>query len=217
MSYVITDTDFIFPYEIPLTQDMNSKAANQLSAIIDERCRLLLRQVLGNANFVAFDAVLDPTTHLLPDPPTGVAQKWVDLINGSDYVLDDIAYHWIGLKPLLVKYVYYGWLYQTVSYLGGVGLVKADAKNAAGVNPLQELTQTWLYFLNDYQGSARFGVPVGNVYHIGIPQYDGYYVDTIQNKSEASLVQYISQFPDLYPDTTLYPMTQEGITNQLSL
>ena len=216
MPYVISDTDFVFPYEIPLLKDMNAKASAEVNALIDEKCRLLLRRVLGIQNFIEFSGYL--VDGLLPDPPTLVPQKWVDFVEGvENYELESTLYSYAGLKRILVKYVYYYWLEMSVSYLSGVGAVNAEAKNANKHNPTQELTKTWLAFMQDYQGSYRYGTPVGNVYHVGVPQIDGYYVGYPFLDTEASLVQYLSQFPTEYPDCELSPLNYEGITNQLGI
>lgn len=211
MPYVITVTDFKFPYEIPLTKDMNAKASEQVNAIIDSRCRSLLRRVLGIAGFNELDAALSLDFVLPDDAP----EKWLNLVNGHEYDIDGKAYVWDGIKELLVKYVYYYWNVQTVSYLSGVGQVKAEAKNAPGVNPTQELVETWLSFVNDYQGHSLMSEPVGLVYHVGIPQCSGYYVNYPGDNTNASLVQFLSQFPDIYTDCNLSPIFYEGITNQL--
>jgi len=225
MAYLIDDTFFIGKIEVSNLDEANSKSLTALNRIIDEKCRLLLLSALGLVNFQAMDSLLvNGKLPAVPESPDvdPVPPKWRNLITGCNYTVNDVTKRWKGLYfiegtykgSVLANYCFPFYLEENVSYQSGVGEVKAEAKNARGVNSTQKYTTVWNEFLNMYQGSDC-SRRVGNVYHIGIPQYEGYYVGYFgNNNNDVSLLQFLSENASDYPDCELYVY---DVKNQLGI
>lgn len=216
MAYVINGEDFKREFSIPNTDEMNSKTLVELNSFIGEVPRLLLRRALGAVNVADFESYL--VDGLFPDDTTGIPQKWINLVNGVTYTVDDVDYVWDGLLPsfgfsILVKATYHNWLTKNITYLSGVGEVQAEAKNAKSANSTQRLVELWNEFVGNYQGSLCH-TAISNVYHIGIPQINGYYYGYGNNTDGVSLIQFLSQNTDVYEDC---PLWRYEIENQLGL
>jgi len=228
MAYVVDNTYFIREFAVPNTDEANSKSLEVLNQYIDDKGRSLLRSALGEVLFAEFDSYLNNgVLPEIPDLPTPdpVPAKWRELVDGVTYTIDSVDYVWGGLvntvgtykSSVMVPFIYYYWLKGERSFVSGVGEVRAEAKNAGGVNSTQTLTETWNKFLQMYRGST-LGQLVGNVYRVGIPQYDGYYVGYFGNDTTPSLLQFLWQNDTAYPDAALNtPEPLEGIRNQLGL
>jgi len=225
MPYLIDDTFFIGSIEVSNLDEANSKSLTALNRIIDEKCRLLLLSALSLVNFQEMDSFL--VNGKLPDVPESpevdpVPLKWRNLITGCNYTVDGVTKRWKGLYftegtykgSVLANYCFTFYLEENVSYQSGVGEVKAEAKNARGVNSTQKYTTVWNEFLEMYQGSDCYRM-VGNIYHVGIPQYDGYYLGYFgNNNNDVSLLQFLSENATDYPDCELCVY---DVKNQLGL
>jgi hypothetical protein len=130
--------------------EADSKTFANLELLIDENCRLLLRMFLTKNEITELETYL--VNGIFPVVTTGIPQKWIDLVNGKG--------NWKGLvyslgtakQSLLANYVYYFFLVDEVSYMAGVGDVKALPKGATGVNPTQRIVRVWNEFVREYQG-----------------------------------------------------------------
>lgn len=197
--YIINDTYFQSPKRvIPNLDEADSKSFAELELLIDEKCRLLL------LDFLTVEQITDLETYLvdgfLPVPPTGVPQKWIDLINGKTYTKNGVSLKWTGLiytkgtfkGSLLADYVYYFWLTENASYMTGVGDAKGNPKGATLVNPTQRVVNTWNDFVKAYQyiyfnnGCNWF-------------EYNVYNTCYRQNY-EVSLIQFLQDNDDVYPN-----------------
>jgi len=153
--YIINDSYFQSTSRaIPNLHEADSKTFANLELLIDENCRLLLRMFLTNAEITELETYL--VNGIFPVVTTGIPQKWIDLINGKG--------NWKGLiyslgtakQSLLADYVYYFFLVDEVSYMAGVGDVKALPKGATGVNPTQRIVRVWNEFVREYQGTNDY-------------------------------------------------------------
>jgi hypothetical protein len=153
--YIINDSYFQSNSRaIPNLDEADSKNFANLELLIDENCRLLLRMFLTKAEITELESYL--IDGIFPVVTTGIPQKWIDLVNGKG--------NWKGLvyslgtakQSLLADYVYYFFLVDEVSYMAGVGDVKALTKGAMGVNPTQRIVRIWNEFVREYQGANDY-------------------------------------------------------------
>lgn len=207
--YIINDTYFQAPKrEIPNLDEADSRSFVELERIIDEKCRLLLLDFLTVEQFQEFDSYLVNglfPEDAQPDPllPNYVPAKWIDLVNGVVYDVNDIPLKWNGLiyslgtskQSLLADYVYHSWLESQVSYMTGVGDAKGNPKGANLVNLTQRVVKTCNDFVTAYQDClpAYRGSLYGNYYAVG--SYWEYY----KNK-EVSLIQFLKDKNEDYPN-----------------
>lgn len=209
--YIIDDTYFkSLNREIPNLDEADSRAFAELERIIDEKCRLLLLDFLSVEQFQEFDSYLVDglfPENAQPDPmlPNYVPQKWIDLVKGVTYQVNDVDLIWSGLiyekgtykGSLLADYVYSFWLEGMASYMTGVGDAKANPKGATLVNPTQRYVNTWNKFVEQYQGHLC-GVSYNNY---GWYCFDWYHFD-LENriKNEVSLLQFLIDKNEDYPN-----------------
>lgn len=204
--YLIDKTYFQGVLKIPNIDEMNSTALTNLEELIDSEPRLILRNCLPTEQFTNLDSYIDQTTGVL-DPSS--PQKWLNLVNGIEYTNQyGTQSIWKGLiysegkkkQSMLAWITYYYYLAQEVSFLSGVGEVRAEAKNAFCVNSTSRLTTTWNTFLSMYQGNYNpcFCGLNYELNHIGLYRWDKWN-RTISNY-EISLLQFLSENPTDYPD-----------------
>lgn len=201
--YIIDDTYFQSPKKvIPNLDEADSKSFAELELLIDEKCRLLL------LDFLTVEQVTELETYLvdglLPEPPTGVPQKWIDLINGKEYTKNGVTLKWTGLiytkgtfkGSLLADYVYYFWLTENASYMTGVGDAKGNPKGATLVNPTQRVVNTWNDFVWKYQRDV-----LGNCDFRHVNYNFFWYSDCdILSNPEVSLIQFLQDNDTVYPN-----------------
>lgn len=211
--YIIDDTYFQSPKrEVSNLNEADSKSFAELQYLIDEKCRLLL------LDFLTIEQVQDLETYLVdgllpdeaqPDPllPDYVPQKWIDLVKGTTYQVNDVELIWNGLiyslgtskQSLLADYVYSFWLESQVSYMTGVGDAKGNPKGATLVNPTQRYVNTWNDFVKQYQsdmcGRFHYGwLDYGFVWNVSEPYYN------VFKSNEVSLMQFLSDNNEAYPN-----------------
>lgn len=221
--YIIDDTYFkSLKREVPNLDEADSKVFVELERIIDEKCRLLM------FDFLTVDEVLEFNSYLVnglfpvaaqPDPllPDYVPAKWIDLVKGKDYEVNDIQFNWKGLVyelgsykgSLLADYAYYWFLTENVSYMTGVGDAKANPKGANLVNPNQRIVKTWNDFVLAWHGYRCYENFID--YDMWIINPGGIYTN---QSNEVSLIGYInSQTEDFeYRNTKSF-----DVKNQLGL
>lgn len=208
--YIINDTYFQSPKrEVSNLNEADSKSFAELQLLIDEKCRLLLLDFLTVEQFQELDSYLVngmfPEVYQ-PDPllPDYVPQKWIDLVKGATYEVNDVNLVWDGLiyskgtykGSLLADYVYFFWLESQVSYMTGVGDAKGNPKGAVLVNPTQRYVNTWNDFVKAYQGvclAEGFNWFEYGSYYDLFPQY--YY-----SNNQVSLIQFLSDKNEDYPN-----------------
>lgn len=209
--YIINDTYFkSLNREIPNLDEADSRAFAELERIIDEKCRLLLLDFLSVEQFQEFDSYLVDglfPENSQPDPmlPNYVPQKWIDLVKGVTYQVNDVDLIWSGLiyekgtykGSLLADYVYSFWLEGMASYMTGLGDAKANPKGANLVNPTQRYVNTWNKFVEQYQSDVCKNYWQPNfsfVWDLNYPWSFGY------KNSEVSLLQFLSDKNEDYPN-----------------
>jgi len=214
--YIINDTYFQTPKRvIPNVDEADSKSFAELERIIDEKCRLLL------FDFLTIDEVTDLDSYLVngmfPEDTTGIPQKWIDLVNGKEYTVNDIKFKWKGLiyslgtykGSLLADYVYSFWIESQASYMTGVGDAKANPKGANNVNPTQRYVTTWNDFVLAYHGYRCYEWFVD--YDMWVINPGGIYTN---QTNEVSLVGYLNSQTEDFPYRQI---VSHDVKNQLGL
>jgi len=214
--YIINDTYFQAPKrEIPNLDEADSKSFAELELLIDEKCRLLLLGFLTSEQVTELESYL--VSGILPEPPTGIPQKWIDLVNGKNYTANDVELRWTGLiwtkgtykGSLLADFVYYYFLESQASYMTGVGDAKGNPKGATMVNPTQRLVTIWNEFVKAYQSNLN---GFCNFHTFGFINYECF--PHIRSGAEVSLIQFLSDNDTDYPNPN---RTFYEVKNQLGL
>lgn len=203
MAYLIDETYFQRELFVPNADDQDRSVYKDLQSFIDDKARLCLKEALGYTLFKDFDSYV--TNGNLG---SGAPQKWLDLVNGVEYTVNNDTYRWDGLlieegafkRSVLAYYVYYHWLEYSQSTMSGVGEVVLNAKNAINVNSTQRMTSTWNDFVELYQGK-KCKYNYSEYYHNGIKVIDWLSNDT--NDYYVSLVKFLSDNDTDYPDASL--------------
>ncbi len=139
MANLIDKDYFVGEINIPDTDKEN--VVERLNFFITKYEEEVLRNVLGNALYLAFKAGIEAT-----EPE----QKWKDLRDGKDYTDNsDNAQCWIGLcnstkkQSLIANYVYYQWLRDKVSTTTAVGEVQQKSESGEKVSPAVKMCRAW--------------------------------------------------------------------------
>ena len=87
---------------------------------------------------------------------SAVLQKWDDLLNGANYLIDGEIYYWNGFvndekDSLITPYVYYNYLQQNTQQLTGLGVSINNKENATEYDPNRKLV--W----SNNQASRKIG------------------------------------------------------------
>ena len=209
--YIIDETYFQAPKrEIPNLDEADSKSFAELERLIDEYCRSFMYYFLTPDEVVDFQSYL--VDGIFPTITTGIPQKWIDLVNGTNYTSNDVDLVWNGLiytkgtskSSLLAAYVYSIWLENQASYMTGVGDAKGNPKGANLVNQTQRVVNVWNEFVEKYQN--RF-TQYSSIYF-------KWYPECYVQGSNVSLLQFISDHPLDYTKTDSYLFE---VKNQLGL
>lgn len=222
--YLINDTYFqSLNREVPNLGEPDSRSYGELERIIDEKCRLLM------FDFLTVEEVFDFNSYLVdgmfpdvyqPDPllPDYVPQKWIDLVKGKEYTVNDIRFKWKGLiyelgtykGSLLADYAYSFYLEAMASYMTGVGDAKANPKGANLVSPTQRYVKTWNEFVKQYEGFRVMGW-FYDCFDLWIINPGGLY----QNQyNEVSLLGYLNSQTEDFPYRHI---VKHEVKNQLGL
>lgn len=214
--YLIDETYFQAPKkEVPNLDEADSRAFAELERIVDDLGRSFMYYFLTPEEVADFNMYL--VNGLFPSDVTGIPQKWVDLVNGKTYTVNNVELVWNGLLfdkgtykgSILADYVYHNWLKTQASYMTGVGDAKANPKGANLVNPTQRVVKTWNDFVLAYEGYRCYEWFID--YDLWVINPGGVY----RNQSnEVSLLGYISSQTEDFPYRHI---VRHEVKNQLGL
>lgn len=209
--YIISATDFKFPFEVPNTNEAISNSGSQLNMLIDSKVRLCLQMALGHTEFKSLDADI-----VNGELKTDAAQRWKDFVNGKEYQVNGKGYKWIGLNAdygankvsLLVNFVYYYWLESTATRLNGTSQGTGKAKNVTPTNYIPNAVEAWNAFVAMYQGDyfMKQPRPLFDYWFTRLPYFysDWYHGSCIKNDTGyVSMLRYLHDNRDVYPDASL--------------
>lgn len=87
-------------------------------------------------------------------------EKWYNLVNGVDYVYNDVKHRFEGLRgfnkqSLISAYVFCKYLLNDNSYYSTTGVIKTQSKNGGSFDPTQKYISAHLDFINKYQNKTQ--------------------------------------------------------------
>ncbi len=137
----VTKTDFdVIPWNIPNLSGNNSF----LDYVAREEEEILL-SLLGKSLYDSFIEGLDT------DYPE---EKWVNLRDGAPYFYLDKTYNWVGMKKMLIPYIFSMWLRDTFDNNSGIGVVVAKGENSKVINPGRRIARNFNIF-SHYAGNCH--------------------------------------------------------------
>lgn len=201
--YIIDESYFIKEIRIPNASEIDvSGSTDSFDSWIDQQARLCLQNALGSVLFADFDS--NVTNGVLD---VGAPTKWLDLVNGKTYTKDGYTYIWKGLAftegtfkgSLLAYFTYCKWLEFQLSQQTGMGEARGKAVNSMSANSTHRYVMLWNAFVEMYQG--KYSETNTLRYIKGVPVRD--YYGGRENNSFVSLVEYLKDNEDDYPDPLL--------------
>ena len=192
---------------IPNNKDVNAQPAgsptriNKIKAFIKKYERQLMINALGVPLYNELQTALEN----LP----GADQKWKDLIEGRDYILNDKTYRWDGLRGfdkqgLGVFYIYCNYLRSDEFTYTTTGMVQNTSDNALSAEFINKYVISWAKFIEQYQGKLYYCVK--NIYRgtktLTFAQ-SGVVYSYLDEEVQASLFQYLNDANEL--DPTAFP------------
>jgi hypothetical protein len=210
--YLIDDSYFTGKINIPNgSTEYNGSTIEPIDDYINKYGRMFMRETLGNVLFK--DLNLNLTDGELNSNATA---KWVNLINGKEYVKNGTTYTWQGIKggcdlykdSVLAYFVYLN--YFEITYFTGFSLASTEAKNATVINPSNHMVEVWNDFVNLYQGSCDNN-PVN--YFRGV---DRIFIDHYAN-SNSGFVSYMQFLLDNETDYPNIPVRTLQYKNSLGI
>lgn len=196
----IDKTYFTKQLSVSNTEEPTSDATAELNSSIDRYVSQFLKLTLGN---VLFAELKSYTTNgeLDDDAP----QKWKNLIDGCDYIIDGTTYTWQGLRytdgafkvSLLANYVYVNQFNTNIN--SQLGQVLVEGKNSNVVDSTPHLVSIWNDFVEMYQGS--YDCNPQQHYRNGV-----LFVDYYGNRQSG----YVSYLQFLLDNKTDYPNATAG-------
>ena len=186
---------------IPNVKDVNVEPAGSptvvtnLEAFITKYERELLLNALGVTLYDELQVALE-----LEDFTTA-AQKWQDLVNGTNYTnADGNVKRWDGLKgyskqSLIAFYIFTEYLREDNETYATVGVVKNGSKNAERTNATPKFYKAYSQFIDAYQGNFNCTQPIVVVNGFGSVGLDYYGAESVT----VSLLKYLTDSNELDP------------------
>lgn len=186
------------PYSIPNKE----KVINTLQVYIDREEELVLKKLLGTELYKSF-------INGLNDNP--ILDKWTKLRNGTTYVIGSNSYEWLGLKDLLIPYIYFKWLSDTFDRHSGIGVVQGNAENSAVIDPSYRMSRAYNVFARKCGVYVPRGVKSDDYYY----SYDYRYREVYEvYNEEDTLYGFINANLSDYPN---WRFIDPGLMNILNI
>jgi len=209
--YIVDKTYFIKSINVPNVAEHNADELVSLNTSIDKYARQFLQFTLGNVLFTDLDnnvtlGVLD----------VGAPQKWLNLVNGCEYIINGKTYTWNGLifeqglykTSILAHYTYLNH-YQT-DINTSLGQIAINPKNGVNVNPTEHLVSIYNEFVEMYQGNSC-NEPIQ--YYRNETLFTDYYGNG-NNSGYVSYLQFLIDNKVDYPDVSAQGLAYK---NQLGI
>lgn len=134
MFVVASDFDLL-PYNIPNLE--GDKMGNTFADYVEEQEEEILKSLLGVTLYESFIEGLEE------DYPE---DWWIALRDGADYLYKGKTYEWVGMKKMLIPYIYSMWLRDTYDAHTGIGVVQGKAENSKVINPGKRIARAYNKF-----------------------------------------------------------------------
>lgn len=214
--FLIDSTEEYFnrEYHIPNLTENYSESAEYVKLLVNSKIsKLLKNDVLGIELYNDFYNNLDNGI-LKPDAD----QKWLDLVNGCQYELNDKFYYWKGLvyeengvkESLFVPYIFNIWFHDTLTQSTMAGEQSIKVTNSVNVLNNKRIVESWNDFLNQYQGNID-NIYINKFYHRGI-LFEDYCYDNHRNV-QVSLIKFLNDNKEFYPNAILKRFRHENSFN----
>lgn len=196
----IDKTYFTKQLSVSNTEEPTSDATTELNSSIDRYVSQFLKLTLGN---VLFSELKSYTTD--GELNISAPQKWKNLINGCNYIIDGTTYTWQGLRytdgafkvSMLANYVYVNQFNTNIN--SQLGQVLVEGKNSNVIDSTPHLVSIWNEFVEMYQGS--YDCNPQQHYRNGV-----LFVDYYGNRQSG----YVSYLQFLLDNKTDYPTATAG-------
>lgn len=134
----VTASDFARKeYSIPNLDSV----INSFNSFIERREKEALKSLLG---LTLYDSFIDGLDEDYPE------ERWLALKNGARYMYNGKEYEWVGMKELLIPYVYSEWVANDETILTGVGTGQSKTENLKRLKPVKKISDAF----NDYSEKA---------------------------------------------------------------
>lgn len=201
--FIIDDSYFTGKINVPNVTEYNGSTVEAIDDYINKYGRLFMRETLGNVLFKDLMANLD-NGELIEN----ASQKWVDLINGKEYVKDGVTYTWQGLlggcelykDSVLAYFVYLN--YFEITYFTGFSLAVTEAKNSSVINPSNHLVEVWNDFVSLYQGTCNHNPAI--YFNANEVIFKDYYHGG--DSGFVSYMQYLLDHKEDFPNVSIKPL-----------
>lgn len=145
MNNLISKNDFESTFQVyagtPETESF-------LDDVIERYQPKILRNILGEIEYQNF--VADFT-----DGVPGTT-KWLNFLNGETYTYNSVSYVYEGIKPVLVRFIYYYWHLENMTIPGETGQLKPEYQKIRQViNPFKSVS-AWNDAIDLVQGSDAY-------------------------------------------------------------
>lgn len=80
--------------------------------------------------------------------------RWLLLKNGDDYIYNEKTYEWVGMRKMLIPFIFSMWLRDTFDNNSGIGVVIAKGENSKVINPSKRIARGYNVF-SMYAGNCR--------------------------------------------------------------
>jgi hypothetical protein len=115
MNNLITKIDFESTFQVFAgTEEMESK----LDDVIERYQPQILRKILGEIEYQSF---ANDITNGVP-----ASAKWVSFLDGKTYTANGVTYYYEGIKPVLVRFMFYYWHLEMLTIPGEMGQLKPE-------------------------------------------------------------------------------------------
>lgn len=209
--YLIDKDYFIKSISVPNVEEPSSDATLELNISIDKYARQFLQFTLGNVLFTELDS------HITNGALDVLAPlKWLNLVNGCDYTVDDVTYTWNGLlveqglykSSILAHYTYLNHYQNDINTQ--LGQIVIEPKNGVNVNPTEHLVTIWNEYVDMYQGNTC-NYPT-HYFHNNVLFKD--YYGANHNNGYVSYLQFLTDNKVDYPNISAKHLSYQ---NQLGL
>lgn len=137
MINLITNKDFIGNLEKIFSG--GADATEYLNDIIKKYQKEILIDILGEIEYYNFENDFAEVSGVIAPQTT----KWINFLDGTDYIDNDIHYDYKGIKPVLIKMIYYYWQVETASILAESGELTNNQINSKKVIPKSKMVRSY--------------------------------------------------------------------------
>jgi hypothetical protein len=124
--------------------------------IVSDTQEVVLRQILGNIEYNELES------YIIDGELT--SDKWINFVNGTSYNYNGVEYVYKGIKPILIKFIYFFWQKAKRSILSENGEIKKGS-----IYPLSKMVLAYNSAIDLIQDNYNYNASVYNyMIHSGL-------------------------------------------------